>query len=88
MNAADVIARLIELEKAALKCDRTTIHALLLAVEEGVLHLEKLTIETLRENATLRQQLEKYERPRSREVLQVVHSQSSPFLIGPPANTP
>ncbi len=77
MSAADVIARLIELESAALKCDRSTIHGLLLQVEEGVLHLEKLTIETLRENATLRQRLENYERPRSREALHVVPSQGS-----------
>ena len=58
MNAADVISHLINLEKAALKCDRTLIHALLLNVEEGVLSLERLTIETLRENAFLRHQLE------------------------------
>jgi hypothetical protein len=77
MNAAEVISRLIELEGATIKCDRSTIHALLLRVEEGVLHLEKLTIETLRENATLRQRLEKYERPRSRESLHVVSSQGS-----------
>ena len=77
MNAADVISRLIELESAALKCDRNTIHALLLRAEEGVMHLEKLTIETLRENASLRQRLEKYERARSVETLHVVSSQES-----------
>lgn len=58
MNAADVIARLVELETAALKCDRPTIHRMLLRVEEGVLQLEQLTIETLRENIALRQRLE------------------------------
>jgi hypothetical protein len=58
MNAADVISRLVELESAALKCDRHTIHTMLLRVEEGVLELERLTIETLRENAALRQRLE------------------------------
>lgn len=34
------------------------IHQMLLQVEEGVLHLEKLTIEALRENARLRQRVE------------------------------
>lgn len=63
MNAADVIARLLELERATLKCDRATIQAMLLRVEEGVLQLERLTIETLRENAQLRQRLERYECP-------------------------
>jgi hypothetical protein len=58
MNAADVIIRLIELESAALKCDRPTIHKMLLRVDEGVLQLERLTIETLRENAVLRARLE------------------------------
>ena len=57
MNAADVITQLVELEKAALKCDRPTIHKMLLRVEEGVLQLERLTIETMRENAALRQRL-------------------------------
>ena len=63
MNASDVIARLLQLEKAALKCDRATVHAMLLRVEEGVLELEKLTIETLRENAQLRQRLEGFVQP-------------------------
>jgi hypothetical protein len=62
MNAADVITRLVELEKAALNCDRPTIQRMLLHVEEGVLQLERLTIETLRENAALRQRLENCER--------------------------
>jgi hypothetical protein len=62
MQAADVIARLVELEQAALKCDRSTIHKMLLEVEEGVLQLEQLTLETLRENATLRDRLAGCER--------------------------
>jgi hypothetical protein len=62
MNAADVITRLVELESAALKCDRPTIHKMLLRVEEGVLELERLTIETLKENAALRAHLEGCER--------------------------
>ena len=61
MDSAEVISRLVQLEHAALKCDRGTIHSMLLRVEEGVLQLERLTIETLRENAQLRQRLDKYE---------------------------
>jgi len=63
MNASDVISRLVQLEQAALGCDRTTVHELLLRVEEGVLELEKMTIETLRENARLRQRLESFKQP-------------------------
>jgi hypothetical protein len=63
MNASDVISRLVQLEQAALKCDRATVHAMLLRVEEGVLELEKMTIETLRENAQLRQRLESSRQP-------------------------
>jgi hypothetical protein len=58
MNAADVIHQLIDLEKAVGKSDPGAIRAMLLRVEEGVLALEQLTIETLRENAALRQRLE------------------------------
>ena len=61
MNTAELVSRLIELEQAALKCDRSTIHSMLLRVEEDVLQLEKLTIEALRENAELRQRLHRYE---------------------------
>ena len=63
MNASDVISRLVQLEQAALKCDRATVHAMLLRVEEGVLELEKLTIETMRENAQLRQRLKELVQP-------------------------
>ena len=63
MNASDVISRLVQLEQAALGYDRTTVHELLLRVEEGVLELEKMTIETLRENAQLRQRLESFRQP-------------------------
>jgi hypothetical protein len=58
MNAADVIARSVELGTGSLKCDRPTIHKMLLRVEGGVLQLEQLTIETLKENLALRQRIE------------------------------
>jgi len=76
MNAADLISRLIELEKAVVKCDRSTIHALLLRVEEGVLQLEKMTIETLRENAVLRQQLDPYERHQPSNLILLTRAES------------
>ena len=58
MHAAEIMARLIEIEKAVGKSDPALIHSLLLKVEEGILHLEQLTIEALRENIVLRQQME------------------------------
>lgn len=61
MNAADVTTHLLELERPAIRCDRATIRSMLLRVEEGVLQLERLTIDTLKENAELRQRLERYE---------------------------
>jgi hypothetical protein len=61
MNAADVIAQLVALEKAAGRRDPTTLQSMLLTVEEGVLELERLTIETMRENALLRRRLENWE---------------------------
>jgi hypothetical protein len=61
MNAADVIAQLVALEKAVGRRDPTTLQSMLLTVEEGVLELERLTIETMRENALLRRRLENWE---------------------------
>jgi hypothetical protein len=61
MNAVDVIAQLVQMERAAWRSDPTAIHSMVLRVEEGVLELERLTIETLRENALLRQRLESCE---------------------------
>jgi hypothetical protein len=58
MNATDVIAQLVEMERAAWRCDPTVMHAMLLTVEAGVLELERQKIETLRENVLLRQRLE------------------------------
>jgi hypothetical protein len=58
MHAAEIMARLIEIEKAVGKGDPALIHSLLMKVEEGILHLEQLTIEALRENIVLRQQME------------------------------
>jgi hypothetical protein len=58
MDAAEFVSRLVQLEQAALKCGRATIHAMLLRAEEGVLQLERLTIDTMRENAELRQRME------------------------------
>jgi hypothetical protein len=61
MNAADVMRQLVELERAVGKSDPGAIQAMLLRVEEGVLALERLTIETLRENAALRQRIEEHQ---------------------------
>ncbi len=61
MNAAEVMNRLVELEKVVGKSDPGAIRAMLLRVEEGVLQLEQLTIETMRENAMLRQRLQEHQ---------------------------
>jgi len=61
MNDVDVIARLVELERAVGRRDSTEIQSMLLRIEEGVLDLQRLTIETMRENALLRQRLENCE---------------------------
>ena len=61
MNVAEVIAQLAEMERAAWGCDPTAIHSMVLRVEEGVLELERLMIDTMRENVLLRQRLESCE---------------------------
>jgi hypothetical protein len=58
MHASEIMARLIEIEKAVGQSNPTLIRAQLMMVEEGLLQLEQLTIEALRENAILRRQME------------------------------
>jgi hypothetical protein len=58
MDAGDVIAQLVALERAAGRRDLTASQSMLLTLEEGVLDLERMTIATMRENALLRQRLE------------------------------
>ncbi len=58
MQAAEVMTRLIEIEKIVGKADPVELRSLLIRVEEGLLHLEQLTLEALRENAMLRMQME------------------------------
>ena len=58
MNAADVIAQLVALERAVGRRDPTAIQSMLLTVEEGVFDRGRLTIETMRENALLRRRPE------------------------------
>jgi hypothetical protein len=61
MNVTEVIAQLVAMERAAWRCDPTTMHSMLLTVEEGILELERLTIDTMRENVLLRQRLDSCE---------------------------
>ena len=58
MNAAVLIAQLVQLEQAAARCDHPTVRKLILEMEESVLHLQQTLIETLRDNASLRCRLE------------------------------
>ena len=58
MHASEIMARLIEIEKSVGQANPTLIRAQLMLVEEGLLQLEQLTIEALRENARLHRQME------------------------------
>jgi hypothetical protein len=58
MHASEIMARLIEIEKSVGQSNPTLIRAQLMMVEEGLLQLEQLTIEALRENAILRRRME------------------------------
>jgi hypothetical protein len=58
MDVTEVIAQLVDMERAAWKCDPTIMHSMLLTVEEGILELERLMIDTMRENVLLRQRPE------------------------------
>lgn len=58
MDPAVLMTQLVQLERAASACDRPTVRKLILEMEDTLLHLQQDMIETLRENADLRQRLE------------------------------
>jgi hypothetical protein len=62
MNAADLIAKLVEIERAIGNADAPKVRAMVLEAEEVVLRFEQQTIETLRENKRLRDLMENCER--------------------------
>ena len=58
MDVADVIVQSVAVERAVGRRDLTASQSMLLALEKGVLDLERMTIATMRENPLLRQHLE------------------------------
>ncbi|MFZ0632436.1 MAG: hypothetical protein WA399_16890 [Acidobacteriaceae bacterium] len=61
MSAADLINRLMEIERVAGKARALEVHSLVLEAQGSVLEIQRQMIDTLRENVRLRERLEKYE---------------------------
>lgn len=62
MNTADLIEKLLEIERTIENENPNTVRALVMAAEESVLFIEQEMIETLRENELLRQRMETFRR--------------------------
>jgi hypothetical protein len=62
MNAAELIAKLSEIERNAGKGDPVVVRAMVIEAQEGVLHAERELIATFRENERLRERMEERER--------------------------
>ncbi len=58
MNAAEIIAKLSEIERTVGKSDPVAIRAIAIEAQEGILHLERKLIATLQENQRLRERME------------------------------
>ena len=86
MKAAEVIAKLLQIERAVGRVDPTSIRLFVHEIQDGVLQLERLLIATLEENEALRERMERCEQsrlhrgfpPRSAETVEPV-SDSVPF---------
>lgn len=61
MGAADLIQKLVAIERAVGKTRTLEVHSLVLEAQGFVLEIQRQMIETLRENARLRERMEKYE---------------------------
>lgn len=61
MGAANLIDKLVEIERAVGRTRTAEVHALVLEAQGCVLEIQRQVIETLRENARLRERMEKYE---------------------------
>ncbi|HEX3660804.1 MAG TPA: hypothetical protein VHU89_05205 [Acidobacteriaceae bacterium] len=61
MGAANLIGKLVEIERAVGRARAVEAHALVLEAQSCVLEIQRQMIETLRENVRLRERMEKYE---------------------------
>jgi hypothetical protein len=61
MGAANLISKLLEIEKVAGKARIAGVHGLVLEAQGCVLELQRQLIDTLRENTRLRERMERYE---------------------------
>jgi hypothetical protein len=62
MIASDLMAKLVEIERAVGGTTSANIRAGVMGAEESLLQLEQQMAETLRENELLRERMENYER--------------------------
>lgn len=61
MGATDLVSKLMEIERAVGRVRALEVHGLVLEAQGYVLEIQRQMIETLRENARLRERMEKYE---------------------------
>jgi hypothetical protein len=61
MSAANLVSKLMEIERVVGKTRTTELHGLVLEAQGFVLEIQRQLIDTLRENARLRERMEKYE---------------------------
>jgi hypothetical protein len=61
MSAANLINKLMEIERAVSRARAAEMHTMVLEAQGCVLEIQRQMIEMLRENARLREKMEKYE---------------------------
>lgn len=61
MSAANLIEKLVEIERAVGRARTADVHSMVLEAQGCVLEIQRQIIETLRENTRLRERMEKYE---------------------------
>jgi len=91
MSAANLIKKLVEIERAVGKTRTPEVHSLVLEAQGFVLEIQRAMIETLRENARLRERMEKYEPTavaRLRELRLPSHGEIARELAGRPKPAP
>jgi hypothetical protein len=61
MGAANLVKKLVEIERSVGNVRAIEVHALVLEAQGYVLEMQRQMIDTLRENTRLRERMEKYE---------------------------